>query len=339
MTMNRQLSRRQLVQGAGAVGLGLLVGCGRLPGQAQPAPRARRVGLISLGSPALAGPQVHSFRQGLHDHGYVESQNLLLDIRFAEGSVERLPRLEDELVRLPVDVLVVAGDATIRAAQATTSTIPIVVAVEGDLVEQGIVASLARPGGNVTGLTSPTAGLSGKRLQLLKEAVPGVSRVAILWDPAVPSSAVAFADAQGAAGVLGVQLISLDVSGSNPDFEAAFETASAERVDGLLTLDNALIAVNRDRVAALAARHRLPSMFPRPQFVSAGGLTAYGPNIDQQFRRAAYYVDRILKGAKPADLPVEQPRKFEFVINLKTAQALGLRIPHHVLLQVTEVIQ
>jgi putative tryptophan/tyrosine transport system substrate-binding protein len=337
--MPHRCSRRHLVQGVGAVGLGLLAGCGRRPGQEAPPAKIYRVGLLSLGSPAGVASSIDAFQQGMHDYGYGEGQNLVLETRFAEGSAERLPALADEVVRLPVDVLVVASSVTVKAAQTATRTIPIVVAVGGDLIDEGIVASLARPGGNVTGMSDPIAGLNGKRLQLLKEAVPVVSRVAIPWSMANRAAPLAYADTQRAADVLGVQLISLELSGPNPDLEAVLETAVAERADGLLMFQSEGLAVHRARIAALTARHRLPSMSPWPPFVTLGGLMAYGANVDAMFRRAAYYVDRILKGAKPADLPVEQPREFDFVINLRTAQALGLTIPHHVLLQATEVIQ
>jgi putative tryptophan/tyrosine transport system substrate-binding protein len=334
-------SRRQVVQGAGAVGLGLLAGCGRLPGQAQPAERVYRVGLITLGSPTAAAvaSAVDSFRHGMLDQGYIEGRNLVIEPRFAEGSAERLPALVEELARLPVDVLVVTSSPSVRAAQAATRTIPIVAAIGGDLVEAGYVASLSRPGGNITGMSDPTAGLSGKRLQLLKEAVPAVSRVALPWNTASLPHAAAFADTQRAAGILGLQIIALEVSGSNPDFEAAFETAVAEGADALLALPSDIIAGNSGRIVALANKYRLPSMFPLPLFVAAGGLMAYGPSHVAMHRRAAYFVNRILSGTQPADLPVEQPTTFDFVINLRTVQALGLTIPHHVLLQATEVIQ
>jgi putative tryptophan/tyrosine transport system substrate-binding protein len=335
------LSRRQLVRRAGGLGLALLAGCGRLPWQAQPAVKVYKVGVITLGSPTAAAVNsaVDSFRQGMHDYGYVEGQNLVIETRFAEGSTERLPALANELAGLPVDVLVVTSSPTVQAAQAATRTIPIVVAIGGDLIEAGYAAGLARPGGNVTGISDPIAGLSGKRLQLLKEAVPTVSRVAVPWNTASLPHTAAFADTQQAAGILGMQLISLELSGATPDLEAAFESAVAEGADGLLALPSDIIAGNSGRIVALASKHRLPSMFPLPLFVAAGGLMAYGPNHVAMHRRAAYFVDRILRGTNPANLPVEQPREFDFAINLNTAQALGLTIPEQVLRQATEVIQ
>jgi putative tryptophan/tyrosine transport system substrate-binding protein len=334
-----RLSRRQAVQAAGVVGLGLVAGCGRLPWQTASPPRVYRVGYVGSGSPSANVPNVDSLRQGLHDYGYVEGQNLELETRFADGVTESLPALVDELLQLPVDVLVVTSGATIRTAQEATRTVPIVVARGGDLVQAGYIASLARPGGNLTGMSTPLVGLSAKRLQLLKETVPAVTRVAVPWNMASPSLALDFADAEQAAHRLGVQLISLDLSGSGLDLNAVIEGAVAERTDGLLGLEDSAIGTNAQRIGSLASRYRLPAISPYPALATAGGLMSYGHSSSALFHRASYFVDRVLKGTNPTDLPVEQPREFEFVINLRTAQVLGLTIPHHILLQATEVIQ
>jgi putative tryptophan/tyrosine transport system substrate-binding protein len=332
-----RLSRRQVVQGAGTVGLGLLAGCGRLPWQEQPPAKVPRIGFLSGTSAVSGAAAVEAFRQGLREHGYVEGQNIVVDYRFAEAEADQRRALAAELVQLPVDVIVTAGTLAVRAAKDATATIPIVVARGDDLVAFGLVASLARPGGNVTGLSTIALQLSQKRLELLKEAVPGASRVAVFWNPAIPERASEFSELASVAEALGVQLQSLEVSGTE-GFESAFEAATRERADALLTLDNALTSVYRSRLVDLALRSRLPMISADRALAEAGGLMSYGPNFNEQYRRAAYYVDRILRGAKPADLPVEQPSTFDFAINLKTAQALGLTIPHHVLLQATEII-
>jgi len=242
------------------------------------------------------------------------------------------------LVQIPVEVIVTAGTPPIRAAMQATRTIPIVMATSSDPVSAGLVASLAQPGGNVTGMTNVSSELSAKRLELLKEALPGVSRVAVLWNSIDPIKQGEFRDTQFAARTLGLELQSLAVR-SPDDFEQVFDLAARDRAGALLTFPDFLVNSRRRQVVDFATRHRLPAIYPLREYADDGGLAAYGPNLAHQFRRAATYVDKILKGAKPADLPIEQPTRFDFVINLKTAQALGLTIPQSVLNQATELIQ
>jgi putative tryptophan/tyrosine transport system substrate-binding protein len=332
----RELSRREVVQGIGAVGLGLLAGCGRWPWQAPAPARVPRIGVVTAAE--AIDPINEALRQGLQELGYIDGQNAVVEWRFTGGRLDPYPDLVGELVRLPVDVIVVQGTAGSRAAKQATSTVPIVMAFTNDPVRAGVVASLARPGGNVTGLASIAAELSGKRLQLLQDTVPSLARVAMLWNPAIADRAHEFEETEAAARVLGVDLQSVEVREAN-DFERAFEAVLRGRADALFLQDNDALDRNRPRIADFAAAHGLPAMSIRGEFVAAGTLMSYGANIADMNRRAATYVDKILKGAKPADLPVEQPMRFDFVINLKTAQALGLSIPHHVLLQATEVIQ
>jgi putative tryptophan/tyrosine transport system substrate-binding protein len=339
--MPHRWSRRRLVQGAGVAGLGLLAGCGRLPGQAQ-APRVPSVGYLapgfgeSPGSPqAATAEELDAFRQGLTALGYTEGHNLVIEYRYAGDSEAELREAAAELVRLPVDVIVTTGNAATLAARAVTSTIPIVFRNAGDPVGAGLVASLAHPGGNVTGLANINVALGGKRLELLAQVVPGLRRVALFRDPRASASAVQ--EVQAAAQTLGLQLLLFEIREVAALVEA-FDAASAEHADGLL-LSGANLTRSRQQIVRLAASHRLPTLYPDGQAVREGGLMSYGARLLELHRRAAYYVDRILKGDKPGSLPVEQPREFDFVINLRTAQALGLTIPHHVLLQATEVIQ
>jgi putative ABC transport system substrate-binding protein len=330
------VSRRQFVRDAGVVALGVLAGCGRLPGLtgAQPQAVLPRVGFLSGGlSTAPIGTEI--VRQGLRDLGYVEGQNLSLEPRYAEGEEQRFAALARELASIPVDVIVAFGSPLVRAAKQATDTIPIVMAATGDPVGEGFVASLSRPGGNITGLSLLTTGLTGKRLELLTAVRPGMQRVAIIGEPA---SDISFQEAEAAARQLGVQSFVLKVDGPE-DLPAAFDLAAQWQVDGLLVVQGHVTVVYSGMVVELATMRHLPSIFDRRDFVAAGGLMAYGPSNAALWRRAAYYVDRILKGAKPEDIPVEQPREFEFVINVRTAQNLGLTIPQHVLLQATEVIQ
>jgi putative ABC transport system substrate-binding protein len=332
------ISRRQFVQGVGVAGLGLLAGCGRWPWQAEPAAKIPRVGFLYPLSLAAPPDYLESFRQGLHERGYVEGQNIELVVRSAEGEYERLPALAAELVRLPVDVIVASAVPGIQAAQQATSTIPIVMASVVDARETGLVASLARPRENITGLSNMAPVLAAKQLELLKEAVPGLSQVAVLWDPANPGNTPQLRAVAGAAAALGVRLQPVEVR--DPDeLDGAFQAMLNEQADGLIVLVDVMLFIHRAPIADLAGKSRLPAVYGRREHVEAGGLMGYAPNLSDMYRRAAYYVDRILKGTKPADLPVEQPREFDFVINLKTAQALGLTIPQHVLLQATEVIQ
>jgi putative ABC transport system substrate-binding protein len=331
-----RLSRRQFVVGAGSAAL--LPGCARLPWQA-PA-KVPRIGYLSPGffSDQDSGSSfLAAFQQGLREHGYVEGQNVSIEYRWAEGADARLPGLAAELVQLPVDVIV-AGGPTVRHVQQATSTIPIVIVFSGDVVQTGLVASLAHPGGNTTGLSFMAPDLGAKRLQLLKEAFPEASRVAAVWNPAEPASVLEFKEVQSAARVLGVTLQSVEVRGRD-ELESAWETVTSEHTDALITFAHAFTIFNGRRIIDLAAQSRLPAMYGLREFVEDGGLIAYGPNLRGLYRRAAYYVDRILKGAKPADLPVEQPMTFDFVVNMKTAGELGITFPNEILLQVTEVIE
>jgi len=297
--------------------LGLLVGS--LPVEAQEATKIPRVGYLSPGSGR--GPQ---FRQGLRELGYVDGKNIVIVPRGARGKRDRLPALAAELVRLKVDVIVALNPPAARAAKNTTTTIPIVIRSSRDPVRSGFVASLARPGGNITGLWSTSSELIGKRLKLLKEVVPGLSRVAVLWKPGRRSAR--FKKIEVAARALGVQIQSLEVRDPS-DFQGAFEAATRERAGALITLRNPDIVRNRKRVADLALESRLPAIYDDRAFVEVGGLMSYGTNLAALHRRAATYVDKILKGTKPGDLPVEQPTKFELVINLKTAKKIGFTIP------------
>jgi putative tryptophan/tyrosine transport system substrate-binding protein len=281
---------------------------------------------------------LEAFRQGLRELGYVEGQNLIIESRYAEGSEERLPDLAAELVRLKVEVIVAGGSSTIRAAQHATRTIPIVMAGSYDPVGRGLVASLARPGGNTTGVSTLGAELPGKRLELLKETVPQSARVAVLANPAAGGYESVMHNLTGAAQALGLQLRVVELRRAE-ELDTAFATMTREGVDALIVVpDRALMDGLRGRTVDLAATHRLPAMYDGREYVVAGGLMSYGPSLLDMFQRAATYVDRILKGAKPADLPVAQPTKFELVINLKTAKALGLTVPPSLLFQANEVI-
>jgi putative tryptophan/tyrosine transport system substrate-binding protein len=338
--MDRRPSRRQLVQGVVQLGLTLtgisaLSGCGIAARAPQPKP-VPRIGY--LWTKASVTPLAEAFRDGLRDLGYIEGQNVIVEWRDAVGREERLPELTAELVGLPVDILVVAGNPVIQAAKEATRTIPIVMAHSSDAVGAGLVASIARPEANVTGTTERKPLLAGKRLELLNEVLPGVGHVAVLWQPADAPGALEFRETQAAAQTLGVRLQSLEVGGPE-DFASLLQSATAERAQALLVFANAFTLTHRARIVELVAQARLPAMYGLKEFMEPGGLMSYAPNMADFFRRAAYYVDRILKGTKPADLPVEQPMRFDFVINLKTANELGLTIPHHVLLQTTEVIQ
>ncbi len=301
---------------------------------AQPTGRNPRIGILRPGSPP--DPLLDAFRQGLRELGYEEGRNISIEYRWAEGRDERLPGLAADLVRLKVDVIV-AGAGAVEAAKHATTTIPIVMPVSGDPVRAGLVASLARPGGNITGLTSLSGELPGKWMELLKEILPRVSLLAVLWDPASDPSQVKTSEI--AARSLGVRLHVLKV-GRGGDFEPALADARNHDAGALIVLGSPFFYVHRTRLVELAAKRRLPTIYAQREFVvGSGGLMSYGTDFHHQFRRAATYVDKILKGAKPADLPVEQPTKFEMVINLKTAKALGLTIPPSVLARADEVIQ
>ncbi|MBI2089239.1 MAG: ABC transporter substrate-binding protein, partial [Deltaproteobacteria bacterium] len=309
--------------------------------EAQRQAKVPRLGYVSgSGDPSAAGPHVEAFRQGLRDRGYIEGKNILVEYRYAEGKLDRVPGLVAELLQLKVDVLVIGLLLPgVRAAKEATKTIPIVMVSAVDPVAAGLVDSLARPGGNITGLATLQRDLSGKRLELLKEVVPGISPVGVLWDANAPGPAIAFKEYESAARTLRVQLQSLEVRGPNPDLEGAFEAAAKGRANALITIRNPVLRRYPKRIAELAIKNRLPSMYEGSDYVEAGGLMYYGANDAEMFRRAAIYVDRILKGAKPAELPVELPTKFDLVINLKTAKALGLTIPQSVLYRADKVIK
>jgi len=310
-----------------------------LSADAQQPAKIPRIGFLSgraEPTPANPDPTAAAFQQALRDLGYVEGKNILIEYRYAAGMQDRWPSLVAELVQLNVHVIVSPVGAAIRAAKQATKTIPIVMIITGDPVATGLIDSLARPGGNVTGLTRLTVDLSGKRLELLKEVVPKISRVGVLWDPTGRASPK---DYEAAARALKIQLQSLEVRGPNPDFEGVFQAAIKGRVSGLVTVRTGLNLVYRKQIADLAIKNRLPSMCEASEEVEAGGLMSYSADDDESYRRAATYVDKILKGAKPADLPVEQPMKFEFVINLKTAKQIGLTIPPNVLVRADKVIR
>jgi putative tryptophan/tyrosine transport system substrate-binding protein len=312
-----------------------------VPTQAQQPAKLPRIGFVSArAAPTSTTPDssADALRQGLRNLGYIEGKNIVIEYRYFEGKVDRIPSLVAELLQLKLDVLVSVNTLAIRAFKQETKTIPIVIVINDDPVTTGIVDSLARPGGNVTGLTRFTRELSGKRLELLKEAVPKISRVGVL-DDASTDIGTSFQDFEPAARALNIQLQSLEVRGPNPDLAGAFQAAVKGRVDGLITVRTALLISYRKQIADLVLKNRLPSMSEGGDFVEAGGLMSYSSSDAEVFRRAAYYVDKILKDAKPADLPVEQPTKFEFVINMKTAKQIGLTIPPNVLARADKVIR
>jgi putative tryptophan/tyrosine transport system substrate-binding protein len=317
--------------------LGLLVAPG--VADAQPRQHVHRIGRLSTGSPLREQPIVEPFLQGLRDLGYVEGQNLVIEQRYAEGQVERLPALAAELVALQVEVIVARGDAAVRAAQHATATIPIVMALAFEAVEAGFVANLARPEGNTTGVSFLGAQLPQKQLELFKEALPQIARVAVLANPAVPGHALRLHHLTVAGRALGLSLHILELRRAE-ELDTAFAAMRRAGAEALFVLSDPLLLNDlRGRIADLAAQSRLPAMYGWKMYVEAGGLMSYGPRLPDLNRRAAYYVDRLLKGAKPADLPVEQPTKFELVVNLKTADALGLTIPPTLLFQADEVIR
>jgi ABC-type uncharacterized transport system substrate-binding protein len=306
--------------------------------EAQQPAKVPRIGVLAATTPSFFSHRFAAFLQGLRELGYLDGKNILIEHRYAEGKRDRFPRLAAELVQLKVDVILTAGEFGVLAAKNATSTIPIVFAVTEDAVESGLVSSLARPGGNVTGLTVLAADLGGKRLELLKESFPTAVRVAFLWPAGGPRGNVPLTEMESAAKSLGLKIQSLPVRGPD-DFERAFEAAKKEGAQAFVTSPTPAINARRDRIVDFAAKNRLPAIYAAPEFVDAGGLMYYGPSYLDLFRRAATYVDKILKGAKPADLPVEQPKKFEFVINLKAARQIGLTIPPNVLARADRVIR
>ena len=306
--------------------------------EAQQAGKIPRIGYLGGATPAALSVRLDAFRQGMRKLGYVQGKNIVIEYRYAEGELDRLPVLAAELVRLKVDVIVAGGPQATRAAKEATITIPIVMTFDNDPVGNGFVVSLARPGGNVTGLSTLYPEISGKQLELLKEIVPKLSRLAVLGNSTHPGNAQALKETKLATEALTVKLQYLDIRDAK-DIETAFRAASKGRADGVLVLENAVLTSHRKQLVDLAVKNRLPAIYPQTEYMEAGGLMYYGANTADLFRRSATYVDKILKGAKPADLPVEQPRKFELIINLKTAKQIGLTIPPNVLVRADKVIK
>ncbi|MEK6244985.1 MAG: ABC transporter substrate-binding protein [Pseudomonadota bacterium] len=309
-----------------------------LAAEAQRPKKVPRIGFLSSDSPG-PDPRIDIFRQGLRDLGYVEGQTLLIELRYGEGRLDRMPSLVNEFVQQQVDIIVATNNVFIRSAKEATKTIPIIMISSIDPVVAGYVESLARPGGNITGVSSLGRDLSAKRMELLKEILPGMSRVAILWHGDAPGPRVAFKQYEAAARTFKLNLQSLEVRGPNPDLEGAFRAAKKEHAAAVIIVVNHLITFHLKRIMELATSNQLPSMNEDSRYVYAGGLLSYGANTSDSYRRAAYYIDKILKGAKPRDLPVEQPTKFELVINLKAAKQIGLAIPKSLLARADEVIE
>ena len=306
----------------------------------QAASTVRRIGLLLPGNArttAVRG-QLEAFRQGLKEYGWVEGQNIIVEYRFAEGREDALPAIAAELARLRLDIIVAESTVGIQAAKTVTQTVPIIMATSADPVGTGFVASLNRPGGNITGLSLQTAELSGKRLQLLTEIVPGLARVAVLSNPLNPGEKSSVEQTKAAAQALGIETHVVEVQA--PDkFESAFAAVTAAHAGALMVLPDPLLYGQHPRIVTFTAASHLPALFPEREVAEAGGLIAYGPSIPASFQRAAAYVDKILRGAKPADLPVEQPTTFELVVNLQTARAIGVTIPTSILLRADEVIE
>jgi len=305
--------------------------------EAQQPKKVARIGHIGS-TASTSAESLKPFRERLRELGYIEGQNISMESRYWDGKVERLPSLAAELVRLNCDVILTTGTEAAEAAKNATKAIPVVMAFSGDAVRLGIVADLARPGGNITGLTSINAELSGKRLELLKEVVPRLSRVALLWSPGNPNTEYLLKETESAASSLRVAIQSVQVKLPN-DFEKAFQAATKKRAQALMLGGGGFFSSHQKRIVELAAKNRLPGVYPNVQYVEAGGLMTYTEDRSEMFRRAAEYVDKILKGTKPADLPVERPKKFELVINLKTAKQIGLTIPPNVLVRADRVIR
>ena len=306
-----------------------------LPAEAQQKGKVPRIGILFIGG--RNQPHLEAFKQGLRERGYMEGENITFDYRYADGKEDRLPVLAAELVHLKVDVIVVTADVSAQAAQQATKTIPIVVTT-GDPVTWGLADSLAKPGGNVTGLSVLLADLSGKRVEILRETFPKLTRVATLWNPAERVATPVFKETSTAAQALSLQLDSFEVQ-TLQDIEKAFAEMPKLRPNALLVLLSPLVTLHSQRIVEMAFKQHLPGMYPTRQFAEEGGLMAYGPLIGDLYRRAATYVDKILKGAKPADLPIEQPMKFEFIVNLKVAKQIGVTIPPNVLVRADRVIR
>ena len=327
------ITRRKIVIALGAGAIAAPFACFA---QRQPT-KFYRIGVLTLGV-APSSPLAEAFRQELKERGYLEGQNVALEHRYAEGRADRLPDLATELIHLKVDVIVTESNLAALAAKHATRTIPIVMAAAGDPVTAGVVESLARPGGNVTGLTLVHPELSAKRLQLLKEAVPGIKVVAVLWDPTDPPSPGFLRETEAAARSLGLKIHAIEAR-APAELDAAFKAVADARPSAFFTLAGGMFQDNRNRIAEFAIKRRLPGVFTTWEFTQAGGLMSYGPNLTDNFRRAAVHVEKILKGAKPADLPVEQPTKFELVVNMKTAKTLGIKIPQSILVRADRVIE
>ena len=322
----------------GGVGLTLALLLAPLASDAQQTGTVYRIGFLGNSTAALEANLVGPFREGLRDLGYDEGRNVLIEYRWAEGKYERFPALIAELIALKVDVIVTAGTPATLAVKKATTSVPLVMVAVGDPVGTGIVASLNRPGGNITGLTSISPELEGKRLELLREVVPKLSRVAVLWNPVSPFQVIAEKEVRAAAQVLRMNVLSLGVR-TPEELKDALAAIARERPGALLVLADRLFLHNRARIMEFAAQNRLPGVHAYRELVEAGGLMSYGPSYAGMHKRAATYVDKILRGASPADLPVERPATFELVVNLKAAKALGLTMPQSVLLRATEVIQ
>jgi putative tryptophan/tyrosine transport system substrate-binding protein len=329
------MQRREFIKALGGVALAW-----PLKADAQPSGKLFRIGFFSSGAAAAQGGPgtARYYVEALRGLGWIEGKNVVFEYRYAENHPDRLADMAAELVHLKVDVIVAGGTLAPLAAKRATSTIPIVMANAGDPLGSGLVSSLAYPGGNVTGLSLMAPDLGGKRLELLKELLPGLSRAAVVWNAANPYAANVFRETERAARKLAIDIQSLEVRGPD-DFDTAFEAARAQHPEGLITIEDPLTIDNRKQIVDFAARNRLPAIHGVREFVEAGGLIAYGANLVDLARRAATYVDKILRGAKPADLPVQQPTKFEMVINLKTAKALGLELPPTLLARADEVIE
>lgn len=306
--------------------------------EAQQPTRTPRVGYLVPASPSAIADRREAFRQGLRELGYIEGKNIIVEYRYANGSPDRLRELAAELVTLKVDVIVTTSSVPTRAAKEASSTIPIVMAQDNDPLDNGFVASLARPGGNITGLAALDPELSGKRLEFLKDLVPGLSRIAVLGDSTIPGYSKVLKETELAAAAYHVQLQYTDILQSS-DVESALQSAEKQRANGVLTMTSPVLFSHRARVASLAIKHHLPAIYHQSQYVEAGGLMSYGASFTDMDRRAAIYVDKILKGAKPAEMPVEQPTKFELVINLKTAKQMGLAVPPTVLARADRVLK
>ena len=306
--------------------------------QAQQPKKVARIVFLSVQSRSILSARFDAFRQGLRELGYEEGKNIVIDYRDSEGSQDRLPEVVAEIVRRQTDVIVTGGSQATRAAKEGTSTIPIVMAQDNDPLGAGFVASLARPGGNVTGLANLTAELSGKQLELLKEILPKLSRLAVFSDATEPGNPRSLKETEAAARGFGVQLFYMDVQAAK-DIEPAFRAANSKRAEALMVLPSPAMNQRRKQIVGLAAKSRLPAIYPRAEYVEDGGLMMYGVNTNDLFRRAAIFVDKILKGAKPADLPVEQPIKFDLLFNLKAAKQIGFTIPPNVLARATKVIK